>query len=382
MTTQTKAAGAVQQVLQLSAAGLVISLAIALYVLGLGGGHAAFNTSSAGVNWGLPAVNYFFFALTSTGLTIVASLALVFGAREFYPIAKRCIWLSLAAIVAGFVSLALELGHPFRLLWAIPTSGQLMSPLLWMGIFYLVFMVLGLLKFAKISAGDWDSPASRKLGAACLVAEVLAASTLALAFGMISARPFWYDPTLPLMFLAIAATLGCAFAVLVTYLAYGSQSGMPHPVRALMTGAMPKLFALALAITLLGVVARMVTGLWSHADGLEVWKHIAGSPWFWIHLVALVGALLVFLSPGMRNDGNLQLIAALAVIVALFIGQYLFTVGGQLAPVFKGAWNSGLASYTPSFTEWVVTVLAVSITLCGWALGEKMLNLAAAPEHA
>lgn len=382
MTTQTKAGGPVQQVLLGSAAGLVISLAIALYVLGLGSGHAAFNTSSSGVNWGLPAVNYFFFALTSTGLTLVASLALVFGAKEFYPIAKRCIWLSLAAIVAGFVSLALELGHPFRMLWAIPTSGQVTSPLLWMGVFYLLFMVLGLLKFAKISAGDWDSAASRQLGAACLVAEVLAASTLALAFGMIAARPFWYDPTLPLMFLSIAATLGCAFAVLVTYLAYGSQAAMPEPVRSLMRGAMPKLFAAALAITLLGVVARTVTGLWSTAEGLEVWSHLTGSFWFWIHLAALAGALAVFLSPGMRQDGSMQLMAAVAVIVALFIGQYLFTIAGQLAPVFQGAWNTGLVTYVPSFTEWMITLLAVSITLCGWALGEKTLNLAATPERA
>lgn len=381
MTTQTQS-GPLNTVFVASVAGLAISAAVALFTLVLGEGHAAFNTSSAGVNWGLPAVNYFFFALTSTGLTIVASLALVFGAKEFYPIAKRCIWLSLAAIVAGFVSLALELGHPFRLLWAIPTGAQFTSPLFWMGLFYLVFLVLGVLKFQKISAGDWNSPASRQLGIACLVAEVLAACTLALAFGMVAARPFWYDPSLPLMFLSVGATSGCAFAVLVTYLAYGSQAAMPEPVRALMNGAMPKVFALALAITLIGVLARMVTGLWSNADGLEVWSHITGSFWFWLHLAGLAGALFVFLSPGTRNDGTLQVVGAVAVIVAIFIGQYLFTVGGQLAPVFKGAWNTGLVSYAPSFTEWMLTLLAASITLSGWALGEKMLNLSATPERA
>lgn len=381
MTTLTQNTPSVNGILVASGIGLLVSLAVAFLALGAAG-HAAFNTSSSGVHWGLPVVNYVFFALTSTGLTLVASLALVFGARDFYPIAKRCIWLSLAAIVAGFVSLALELGHPFRLLWAIPTSAQFMSPLFWMGVFYLLFLVLGLAKFRMIAGGDWTSPASRQLGVACLVAELLAAITLGLAFGMMAMRPFWYDATMPLMFLAIAASSGCAFAVLMTYLAYGSQQAMPAPVRALMTGAMPKLFALALGVTIVAMLARLVTGLWSNADGLEVWRHMVGSFWFWLHLAALVAAMLLFLTPRAGRDGRMQALAAAAVIVALFIGQYMYVVGGQLVPVFKGAWESGLAEYAPSFTEWMLTLLAASITLSVWAYGEKRLDLAATPEKA
>jgi hypothetical protein len=41
----------------------------------------------------------------------------------------------------------------------------------------------------------------------------------------------------------------------------------------------------------------------------------------------------------------------------------------------------GLINYTPSLTEWMLTLASVSIVLAGWAIGEKMFNLSAAPEE-
>src|SRR3972149_3809201 len=63
-------------------------------------GHAAFNTSSD-MAWGAPIAFYLFFLLTSSGLSIIASLDTVFGMRVFYPIAKRCVFLAIIALVAG-----------------------------------------------------------------------------------------------------------------------------------------------------------------------------------------------------------------------------------------------------------------------------------------
>ena len=47
---------------------------------------------------GLPPATYVFFVLTSTGLTFVVSLATVFNFEQFYPIAKRCIWLAISTL--------------------------------------------------------------------------------------------------------------------------------------------------------------------------------------------------------------------------------------------------------------------------------------------
>lgn len=378
MNARNQTRGAVDGVLAVAAIGLAISLAVALANL-ISQGHASFNTASNGVTWGLPVVNYVFFALASTGLTLVASLALVFGLKAFYPIAKRCIWLSIACIVAGFASLALELGHPFRMIWAIPLNFQYESPLLWMGVFYAAFLVLGLLKFRKIHSGDWDSPGSRTLGIAALTAEIFAALTLGSAFGMMAMRPFWFGPEVPVNFLLSGATTGAAFAVLITYVAYGSMERMPEAVRRVMTGAMPKVLASLVALFFLMTLYRTINGLWSNADGLQIWDSIVRSPLYWLEMAALVVAFVVMVSPDTRGQGTMQVGAALLVLVAAFIGRYEFVVGGQLMPLFKGAWMPGLVEYAPSLTEWMLTLMAVSITFLVYAIGERLLDLSAAP---
>jgi molybdopterin-containing oxidoreductase family membrane subunit len=375
----TKAIGNINTVLAAAGAGLVVSLAVAVFNL-MGQGHAAFNTTSDGIAWGLPVATYVFFVLTSTGLTFVASLAMVFGLKDFYPIAKRCVWLAVATLLAGFTSLAFELGHPFRMLWAIPLSFQYTSAMNWMGVFYTIYLVFLLLKFSKVHAGDWDSGASRKLGLASFLSVIVAHGTLGLVFGMMAMRPFWYGGFIPVYFLASAFLSGLAFAVLVTYLAYGfRQDNMPSSVRALLTGAFPKLFALALGIVLLFMAARTITGLWSNADGLEAFDWLVTSPWFWVEVVAMVAAFVTLLVPALRSQATTQVRASVLVIVALFIGRYEYMVGGQVVPLFKGSWAPHFVDYTPSLTEWMLVLLALSITFGIYAFGERLFNLGAQP---
>jgi len=367
--------------LGVGAVALVLSLGGAFMAL-MSQGHAAFNTTSDGVSWGLPVVAYVFFSMLSTGLALVASLSTVFGVQAFAPIAKRCIWVSIGALVAGFTALAFEMGHPFRMLWAIPLNFQPSSALVWMGIFYAICLVLLLLKFQKIQRGDWDSPAGQTLAKAGVVFEVLAIGTLGAVFGMMAMRPLWYGAEIPVLFLATACLLGAAGAILFTALAYGMDANaMPPKVRALMTGALPKLFALTIGIALVFAGYRAVITLWSNADGLQVAHTLFKSPLFFAELlVGFALPLYLMLNAGTRNNIRMQVLAALLVLVAAFIGRYEYIIGGQLVPLFKGSWVPDLVAYTPSATEWLLVLLAVSITVTIYAFGEKALNLADAPK--
>jgi Ni/Fe-hydrogenase subunit HybB-like protein len=85
------------------------------------------------------------------------------------------------------------------------------------------------------------------------------------------------------------------------------------------------------------------------------------------------------MNPGMRAGQGAQIGAALLVLVAMFIDRYLFVIGGQVVPVFKGAWVSGFVDYTPSLTEWMLVVMSISLCLAIYAFGEKKLRLTDAP---
>lgn len=372
MTTLTKSpAGAANAVLGLSLAGLVLGLALVFIDLG-SHGHAAFNTSSVGMMWGLPIVTYDYFVLTSTGLTMVACLSLAFGVREFDPIARRLLWLALASLAGGVVALMLELGHPLRSLVAIPFNFQTTSPLFWKVLFISAYAVLLLISLAR---GASAAP-SRALGLALFAAALGVTLIAGSVFGMMAMRPMWFGGEVPIFFLAEAVTGGLAFAILGVYLAYGGQRGMPEGVRAVMTGSLPRLFALMIAMTIGFVVMRTITGLWSNLDGLQVWDVIVASPLYHIHLwIGLVLPLAMMLLPGPRKDGTMQLLAALLVAAALFVGRYEFVVSGQMVPLFKGSWVPSLIDYTPSLTEWMLALASLSIAFFVYTAGNRVLDL-------
>lgn len=356
-----------------SMATLLVAAAFAFYML-LTEGHAAYNTSSDGITWGLQIVTYAFFVLTSTGLTFVASMGMVFGNKEFYPIAKRCIWLAVITLVAGFASLGLELGHPERMPWAIPSGMQVHSPMFWMGNFYGAYMVFLLLKFRKVAMGDWNSAASKALGVTSFVVVVIAHGTLGGIFGSSVMRPMWFGPMIPLYFLLTAALSGVVFAIAVTYLAYGREEAMPASVRSLMRGAMLTAFKVVLGIIILATISRMTIGLWSNAEGLQVWDYLVRSPVAWIDNILMLVAFVMLL----RGSG--PLVPALLVIVTLCAGRYEFIISGQMLPLFKGTWVPGLIQYMPSMTEWSVTLMCSAIVFAGWAFGERTFNLGATPQ--
>ena len=119
-------------------------------------GHAAFNTSSD-MAWGAPIAFYLFFLLTSSGLSIIASLDTVFGLRVFYPIAKRAVFLSIDlsdcrlfhSCAGNRAAVPHALGAAVRF--------QVRSPMWWMGVFYSIDLVLLFIKFYLIHTGDWHS---------------------------------------------------------------------------------------------------------------------------------------------------------------------------------------------------------------------------------
>jgi Ni/Fe-hydrogenase subunit HybB-like protein len=360
------------------AVGLILGL-IAIAGL-LSGGHETYNTSS-NLSWGLPVSTYVFFVLTSTGLTFVASLAMVFGMKDFYPIAKRCVWGAVVTLIIGFISLGLEIGNPLRMLWVIPTNFATSSPMWWMGLFYTTYMVLLIWKFLLINKGDWDSDQSKMIGIASFIAVIFAHATLGSVFGMMAMRPFWYGPMVPVYFLITAFLSGLAFIMFFINLDYGvEQKNMSEGAARAMSKQLPAIFSVVLGLVIVFTLAKTITGLWTNVpENKIVTQYIVSSSLFQYELWIGMVLPFVMMLTKMRHDAKMQVVAGGLVVSALFIGRYEYVVGGQLIPMFKGAWFDDLTPYSPSVTEIGVVVLAVSVGILLYAYGDKKLNLSDAP---
>ncbi len=375
---------------KLGSALLVAAAIVLLASLGFGvmqlatTGHTSFNTSST-LPWGQPIATYLYFALASSGLGLIASLPLVFGFKQYYPIAKRCIFLAFIVLISGMTVLALELGNVFRMLWAIPLNLQVQSAMFWMGVFYALDLLFILWKFSKLQGGEWDSKTSKQVGIASFIGVLLASGNLALIFGMMSMRPFWFDALLPIYFYFTGITSGVAALVFFVYLAYGfKRERMPQALQALLTGALPKLFAALIGGTLLFIAARAITGLYTNNPEISlVWsEYLFASPWY--NAALLLGLLLPFvlmLSTTLRNRMDIQVLVSGLVFLGLFAERFYFVVGGQVVPLFRGTWEPNLLSYTPSATEWALTIAGWSLFFVLYLLGEKFLNLGDMPRQ-
>ena len=345
-------------------------------------GHRTFNTSSQ-LPWGQPIATYLYFALASSGLGMIAALPLVFGFKQFLPIAKRAIFLSFIILVAGMAVLAMELGHVFRMLWVIPLNMQIQSAMFWMGVFYVADLIFLLWKFQKMEGKEWDSKTTKQIGIASFLAVLLASGNLALIFGMMSMRPFWFDGLMPIYFYLTAVASGLAAVVFFTYFAYGfNRDVMPDRTRAMFEGPMPKLFAAVLGGTVLFIAVRAITGVYTNNPEISVvWTdYLFASPVYQASLwLGIVAPFVIMLIAGLRNNPAMQVLVSIAVFAGLFAERFFFVVGGQVVPLFRGTWEWGLIQYTPSMTEWALTIMGSALLFALYAAGERFLNLSDMP---
>lgn len=363
-------------VLIAAAVGLVVAGGYVLSQL-MSVGHSAYNTDSRGIFWGLPIVTYDFFLLSSTGLAMIASAWTVFGLKDFEAIARRALWLSVAALVGGVAALSMELGGPLRAMLLIPTSFQTAAPLFWKVwgvVFYTVALAVLVLKWLAAGA---DAQPPRWPALVVLAAAVFITFVAGTVYGMMAMRPFWFGGEVSLGFIVEALLGGVTFIIIFTHLAHGMDSGrFDERTRSLFTGSLAGLFGVLMVAHAFFVASRLVAGLWSNADGMQVWHHLWSRPVFQAELWIGIGVpLLITVLPGLRKSLGLQLVAAVIAIVALFVARYDFVIGGQMVALFKGSWAHGLLQYTPSLVEWAVLATAVFLANVVNALGEKRFAL-------
>ncbi|WP_333708147.1 NrfD/PsrC family molybdoenzyme membrane anchor subunit [Tepidimonas ignava] len=362
-------------VLIVALVGLVASAA---YVIGqlMAHGHTAYNGDSRGIFWGLPIVTYDFFLLSSTGLAMLASVWTVFRVEAYRPIARRALWLAVAALVGGVAALFLELGYPLRAMFMIPFSGATSAPLFWKVWGVIVYSLALLWLIVGWLLPGRDEP-PRGAAVLALVAAVYITFVAGGVYGWMSMRPFWYGGEMSLAFLVESLLGAVTFVIIFTHLAHGFNADrLDEPTRTLFAGRLGGLFAILMIAHAFFVVSRLIAGLYANADGMQVWHHLWSRPMFQVELWVGLGLPIVLTAvPSLRRNLQLQLLAAVVAVVALFVARYDFVIGGQLVPLFKGSWVHGLLEYRPSAAEWAVLALSIFLSNTVNALGEKRLAL-------
>ncbi len=129
-------------------------------VYSLFAGHEHTFGISREVPWGVLIAAYVFFVVTSTGLCIVSSLGHVFGYKEFLPIAKRAVYLSIVTIISGFLVIAFEIENSWRMPVGNVVGANLSSNIWWMGTLYGAYLVFMILEFIMLQRNNHNKVSS------------------------------------------------------------------------------------------------------------------------------------------------------------------------------------------------------------------------------
>jgi Ni/Fe-hydrogenase subunit HybB-like protein len=377
---------------------LLVLLLVTLAGVGAGGvalleGFHVMGTTSE-VPWGVLIATYVFFAVCSTGLSLIASLGHIFGIALFAPLAKKATLLAIVTLLTGFAVIAMELERPFLLLRLVLLSPNFSSPIWWMGTLYGLYLVFMVVEFFFLLRGDHRR--AKAAGILHLVAAVLASSNLGAVFGLNHARPVWYGPFLPVYIVVTGLVSGAALLVALVYLedyfGKGKALGAEH---AALFEALRKILAFAIGLLAFVTLWKMIAGLQGdHPHRAAVAQAMLTGPLFvsfWVGEVffGLAAPLTLLLGPWRRSPGYAA-VAALTFLASMWLVRFNFVYSGQMlslkptvgrlgerlsyAPPFKGT-VAGFLPYTPSIVEILVVAGALAGAVLLFVVFRRLLRL-------
>jgi len=354
-------------------------------------GHETMYGVSREVPWGLLIATYAFFVITSTGLAFIGGLGHAFGFEAYNKISRRIVVLATFVLIAGFTQILMEIGHPIRMMIYMMLSPNLKAPILWMGVFYgieLVILAFELILVFKAHPTASDHKLAGILGFLALLVGTLATSNLGFVFGSLNARP-WFHGIYFSTFLVISGiTAGAGLLMLIHNIVY--KFNIPSHLDSSMK-ALAKLMGGGIGMMMFLYLWKILSSLFNAPDGAyqSVMALISGplAANFWIGEMGLAIVVPLALLLIAKGNNTINGIAGLVFMVGLFFTRFDFVVAGQL-PTMRAADlgskvmadASGLAMYSPSASEWGVFLLGIGVALVLYFAAEKFLDLST-PDH-
>ena len=338
------------------------------------GHHHLFNTSRE-MPWGLPNSAYAFFAITSTGLCLLAAISHLFGGNKMAPLANRMVWLSLFTIFSAFFTIGMEIETPWRMLIYNVISPNLTSNIWWMGTLYGLAVGFMLFEFWLILTKHYSLAIF--LGVLGALAEIAANTCLGGVFATLAARPYWYGAQLPIYFLGCAFLSGAAATIFFTHMAYvlRGKKVPEHVFESIQSaGKVLLLMLILISVSLFWKMASyFVGGTLAGRTAAEALIYGPLAKQFWIFEVGvgLMVPILLLIVTRLRSIFFLSACSLFA-LIGMFFARLNQVVAGQIVPEIFGQDQAiSFVTYTPSIWEWLIIAAALGLAGLAFVQGER-----------
>jgi len=356
----------------------VIGLAFGLHTMLVGHHHTLGTTRE--VPWGLLITPYVFFACLSTGLCMISSLGQVFGLDTFKPLVTRTVFLSLIAMAAGLLCIALEIETPWRVGFYALFSPQPFSNIWWKATIYSLFTVFTICNFLLLMIRR--EKFARVFGFIAFAVVIIGNLNMNSDMELLGSRGFWSEGYMPLYFLSLSALTGCAAILLFNWISsmFHKQSLRSQDEMALLaTGRL--FFVLLLGIsyfTIVKIMGGFIPKFTSNPEAMALLVQGDFAKNFWIGEVGLAVLLPLALISFTKGKNVIVLaLAGISCLIGAYVLFYDLVIVGQLVPHFQDYNVVDLPqyySYNPSLHEIMISVGVTFFFLAAFIFGEMLFR--------
>lgn len=333
------------------------------------------------VPWGLWVALYFHFVGIAGGVFVVGAGGYLLNLPGFRENIRSIMIISASSVVAGLLSIWLDLGQPFRFqnIFLSPNFGSMMTFNAWSySAFLIVMAAIFYLSFKKKNVSDLNDRTGWLLPIMILGMFISVAfpSQSGSFFGVVDAKPFWNSGLLPVMFLTSAITSGVA--VLMFYFTLITKTEQPDDAT----------FNYLLKVLIGGILAYLASefaeysiAYWSpNSHTFDAAKMVIQGPFWWVFwLVHIGGAVIALVMLLMVKTKASYGIAAFIIAVTFVSARLNVLIPGQSIEQLHGlseAFSHDRLSFIYRATplEYLVSFFIATLPVGMSYIGIKVLN--------
>ncbi len=317
------------------------------------------------VSWGLYIANFTFLVGVAAGGVMMVIPAYLYDDREMHDVVIIGEVLAIASLVMAMLFVVVDLGRPDRFWHLIPGLGQFnfpMSMLAWdvivlNGYLLLNLHIVGYLLYKRYRNEKPDRRWYIPFVFLSIIWAISIHTVTAFLYSGLGGRYFWNTAILAPRFIASAFVTGPAIIIISLQLVrYFTKLPVPRkPIQTLIS-----IIKVTILINLFLLGAELFTEFYtggSHAKsatylffGMDGYTGLV--PWIWTAIVLNIAAAIMILHPlARKNFAFLNTACILA-----FIGLWIEKGMGLIIPGFIPTPLGEIVEYTPTLTEWQVTV--------------------------
>ena len=331
----------------------------------------------------------------SAGAFLLSAAIYLLGIKKLEPVGRTAVYVGLIGYSMACLCLLMDIGRPDRF-WHGFVYWNVHSPLwevtMCVGLYFTVLAleVMPIIGQSEPMQARWSGLGNRMksihklapvLAIAGLSLSIMHQSSLGATYGVLKARPFWYKPSLAVLFMASAIVGGLSLTVLISKIA-GHVSKKVN-VRDDLLDTVSKFIGWALVVYLYMRFWDFMGAEYTYLPGrTEAFHMLVRGPlslnfWGGEIILGILVPMVILLSSRLRKDERLHMLALVLVISGLIAFRWNTNMVGQfvvLADLAQGT-TASYTTYVPSLIEILVGAGIIAYGALAVTLGIRYLHV-------